>query len=191
MLTEIKPIEHFKDLVGSAIKHQKVKTNELAEFYLSNLLENFLFSERLSTEPLATTYLKAMGADRELQTHLMKQLGDFSLFTSGFFSDSLKRKVVDIDYYMAMGSASYGYLAGVHRVDRAHDALSPLFSELSRKFGSFADVLSEVSERCRLNSSKDILRVYERWIRTKSRQAERILREIGIEPFDVSTKPIQ
>ncbi|MEK7772963.1 MAG: hypothetical protein AAB307_01340 [Deltaproteobacteria bacterium] len=186
MLTSIRPIEHFKEMVGAAIEHQRIKTNESAEFYLSSLLSDFVLRERLSDEPLAITYIKALNAGRELQMHLLKQLGDISLFTSGFFSDSLKRKIVDIDYYILMGRASYGYLSSIHR----EKDVSVLYSELAAKFKLFVDVLAEVSERSRLTSSKDILRVYERWLRTKSRQAEKILRDLGIEPMDVSTKSI-
>lgn len=190
MLTEMRPIDHFKDLVREAIKHQKVQTNEMAEFYLSSLLAEFVTSDKLTSEPLAVTYLKAMGVGRELQARKMKQLGDFSLFTSGFLSDSLKRKVVDIDYYMAMGTTSYNYLAHIHKEDRSHEGVAALFSELATKFGTFMDVLTEVSERSRLTTSSDVLRVYERWLRTKSRQAERMLREMGIEPHKVTTKAI-
>lgn len=190
MLTELKPIEHFNDLVAEAIKHQKVKTNALAEQYLSALLANFIFSERLMSEPLAITYLKALNAEKAIQLRLMKQLGDIALFTSGFFSDSLKRKIVDIDYYILMGTASYGWLAAMHG-ERGSAASSPtLFSELAAKFNAFVDVLTEVSEKSRLTSSKDVLRVYERWLRTKSKQAERLLRGLGIDPLMVSTRPI-
>ncbi|MBZ0221354.1 MAG: hypothetical protein K8I01_13100 [Candidatus Methylomirabilis sp.] len=189
MVTEMNPIEHFKELVSGAMKRQKVKAGELAEFYLSSLLTSFLTVERIPDEPLAVTYLKALGATREVQFRQMKQLGDVSLFTSGFFSDSLKRKIVDIDYYMAMGSASYGFLANMHRGGR-NEEVSKLFGELASKFAAFADVLTEVSERSRLTSPVDILRIYERWLRTRSRLAEKVLREMGIEPQDASTKSI-
>jgi len=190
MLTSIRPIEHFKEMVGAAIEHQRIKTNESAEFYLSSLLSDFILRERLNDEPLAITYIKALGAGRELQIHLLKQLGAISLFTSGFFSDSLSRKIVDIDYYILMGEASYGYLASIHKQRSGHKDISVLYSELAAKFKLFVDVLAEVSERSRLTSSRDILRVYERWLRTKSRQAEKILRDLGIEPMEVSTKPL-
>lgn len=190
MLTSMKPIEHFKEMVAAAIEHQRIKTNESAEFYLSNLLSDFLQRERLLDEPLAITYIKALGAAREMQIHLLKQLGDISLFTSGFFSDSLSRKIVDIDYYILMGEASYGYLASIHKQRSGQKNVSVLYSELAAKFKLFVDVLAEVSERSRLTSSKDILRVYERWLRTKSKQAEKILRDLGIEPVAVSTNPL-
>ncbi len=191
LTTEIRPIDHFKELVATAIRHQKVRTNEMAEFYLSSLLADYVFSEKISSEPLAITYFKALSSGREAQARLMRQLGDISLFTSGFFSDSLKRKVVDIDYYISMGVTSYSYVASLHKEHGTESPMTSLFSELAGKFNAFVDVLTEVSEKSRLTSSKDILRVYERWLRTKSRQAERILRELGIEPYRVDTRTLQ
>lgn len=190
MITKIKPIDHFKDLVSAAIRHQKIKTNALAEFYLSTLLANFMVSQNLTEEPLAIGYLKALGEGRGFQARKMKQLGDLSLFISGFFSDSLKRKAVDIDYYILMGTSSYSYLAVIHGEDKTPYSAFSLFTELAGKFGSFVDVLTEVSEKSRLTSSRDILRVYERWLLTKSKQAERLLRDMGIEPLKISTKPL-
>jgi hypothetical protein len=184
MLTDIRPIEHFKGLVTEAIQHQNVATDEMTEFYLSSLLASFVDS-KLSTEPLAITYIKALESDRELRGRLLKELGDLSLFTSGFFSDSLTRKIVDIDYYIAMGASSYDHLASIHNNEES--TLGPLFSELALKFKLFVEVLAEVSERCQLTSSTDILRIYERWLKTKSQRTEALLRELGIEPLDVAT----
>ncbi|MBI5810676.1 MAG: hypothetical protein HZB21_05770, partial [Deltaproteobacteria bacterium] len=118
-------------------------------------------------------------------------LGDISLFTSGFFSDSLKRKIVDMDYYISMGASAYASLAAMHKDERGAALMAGLFAELSDKFKVFVDVLAEVSEITSLTSSKDVLRVYERWLRTKSKRAERTLRALGIEPLEVSTKTLQ
>lgn len=190
MLTQMTPIEHFKELVNTAIRNQRIKADEIVEFYLSSLLAGYVTGENVSREPLAITYFKALESDRSVQGRLFKELGDFSLFISGFFSDSLGRKLVDVGYYVRMGVVSYASLASIHRGDSAA-ALRALFSELSERFTLFSDVLAEVGERCRLSNSKDILRLYERWLRTKSRRSERILRDLGIEPMEISTMPIQ
>ena len=41
----------------------------------------------------------------------LRNLGDFSLFMSGFFPDSFRRRVVDVDYYVSMGEYAYGSLS--------------------------------------------------------------------------------
>lgn len=191
MLTEMRPIEYFKEMVATAVKHQRIRTCETTEFYLSTLLADFTSSEKLGAEPLAITYLKALESDRSMQGRLLKDLGDIALFTSGFFSDSLKRKIMDVDYYISMGASAYANLAAMHKDDRGVALMSGLFAELSDKFKVFVDVLTEVSETTSLTSSKDVLRVYERWLRTKSKRAEATLRALGIEPLEVSTKTLQ
>ena len=191
MLTDITPIEHFKRLVTEAVRNQHVAADQTTEFYLSNLLADFVDSDKLSTEPLAITYIKALEADYELAAQLLKELGDISLFTSGFFSDSLSRKVMDVDYYAAMGARSYDRLASIHSGAGMKSPLETLFSELALKFKLFVEVLAEVSERCRLTSNTDILRIYERWLKTKSSRTEGLLRELGIEPQNITTDLLQ
>ncbi len=191
MLTEITPIEHFKGLVTEAIQNQHVATDQTTEFYLSRLLTDFVDSTKLTTEPLAITYVKALEADYELAAQLLKELGDISLFTSGFFSDSLARKVMDVDYYITMGAISYDRLASIHSGTDKENVLGTLFSELALKFKLFVEVIAEVSERCQLTSNTDILRIYERWLKTKSTRTKGLLRELGIEPQDIQTDLLQ
>ena len=191
MLTDKRPAEHFNDLVTEALHHQGVETNEFARFYLATLLVNFIEAGRFSSEPLARKYLEALNSGRAEKTWRFKQLGDLALFTSGFFSDSFSRKIIDVDYYILMGVASYGFLASIHGEDPRTDDNPPLYSELAGKFNLFVDVLNEVSERTRLTSPTNVLRLYERWLRTGSPRAERMLREMGIDPLDVDTNPLQ
>ena len=86
-----------------------------------------------------------------------------------------------------MGALSYDRLASIHNGTDKENVLGTLFSELALKFKLFVEVLSEVSERCRLTSNTDILRIYERWLKTKSSRTRGLLRELGIEPQDIST----
>jgi hypothetical protein len=41
----------------------------------------------------------------------LQRLGDVSLFIAGFFAHSFARKLIDIDYHIAMGGRAYGTLA--------------------------------------------------------------------------------
>ncbi len=193
MLTEMKPVEHFRELVETAIEGQGIQTTDMAKYYISSLLASFVTSERLTGEPLAIKYLKALGSGRAEQAAMMRELGDVALFTSGFFSDSLKRSIIDVDYYALMGAASYGFLAAMYEdMGRGEEGFVglPLYGELSGKFTRFVDILVEVSERSRLTSSADVLRVYERWLKTRSAHAERILRDIGIDPVDLGARAL-
>src|SRR5690606_17700600 len=95
----------------------------------------------------------------------------------GFFSDSLNRRLVDVDYYIQLGECAYGSLAR-----RGDPALGEVYDELAEKFTAMVDVLTEVSERSALTSDSDVLRLYERWMRTRSRRSSERLVAKGIVP---------
>jgi hypothetical protein len=96
---------------------------------------------------------------------------------SGFFADSFKRKIVDVDYYVSMGEYAYGSLSR-----RDENAFSDVFGELARKFVGFMDVLSDISERTGRAQGLDILRLYEKWLRTGSSRDGQKLIDHGIIP---------
>ena len=110
-------------------------------------------------------------------SQILKQIGDLSLFIAGFFSESLNRKMVDVDYYATIGGRAYHALSRVET-----DTFSPVFAELGSKFVDFVDVLSEVSERTSCATNVDLLRLYEKWIKTGSRRSGQLLVERGVVP---------
>jgi hypothetical protein len=174
------PIEYFKELVESAINRQGVEAGEMTSYYLVNLLAGFVSFERADAaedQPLAVLFAKALQSGGALQRDGLRRVGDLSLFISGYFSDSLNRSVVDVDYYIALGERAYGSLAR-----QSDDAFSDVFDELADKFSGFVDVLGEVSERTALTSNRDLLRLYERWLRTRSRRRGDLLVSQGIVP---------
>ena len=179
VLREQTPVEYFKELVESSLSRQHVQAGDLTAYYLVNLLCQYVRldpSHADQGEPLAVRLARALEtAGMEKRTRL-RSLGDFSLFMSGFFSDSFKRRHVDVDYYVSMGEYAYGSLS------RAEDAFREVFAELSRKFVGFSDVLADVSERTGLTSNNDLLRLYEKWLRTGSDRDGQRLIERGIVP---------
>jgi len=183
------PEEYFKDLVDSALVRQHLQATELTEYYLVNLLCRFVRpSSRIpyiddSSEPLALRLRRALESAGHEQRERLRNLGDFSLFTSGFFGDSLLARVVDVDYYVSMGEYAYGSLGR-----RDEEAFGEVFTELARKFVRFVDVLSDVSEHTSLASNADLLRIYERWVRTGSRKEGQLLLERGIVPSQGSRR---
>jgi hypothetical protein len=185
------PAEYFKELVETAMEHQHVAVHDLTSFYLVNLLTGFVHFDRSSPavgdEPLGIRLARALQAGGTAQRTGLREVGDLSLFISGFFSDSLARSLVDIDYYIQLGECAYGSLAR-----RGDVALVDVFDELAGKFAAFVDVLGEVSERSALSSNSDVLRLYEKWVRTRSRRSGDLLVERGIVPnCSVSSRLIQ
>jgi len=171
-------VEYFKQLVDDAFTRQRFAAGELTAFYVVQLLAGFLQRPLAEAdEPLALQLARAFESGGAKQRTSLRQIGDVSLFISGFFSDSLRRKPVDVDYYASIGGVAYGLLSR-----RETDALSPVFAELADNFVRFADVLAEVSERSSCSSNSDLLRLYERWIRTGSARSSHLLVERGVVP---------
>ena len=181
VLREQTPAEYFKELVESSLARQHLHADELTAYYLVNLLCRYVRLDpdlaREHGEPLAVRLARAMQTGGIEQRTRLKSLGDFSLFTAGFFSDSFRRRLIDVDYYVSMGEYAYGSLS------RAEDAFREVFAELARNFVGFSDVLADVSERTALaSSSNDVLRLYEKWLRTGSQRDGHRLIERGIIP---------
>ena len=176
------PMEYFKDLVEGALEHQRIASSDHATFYLVSLLAGFVCPDRsdgrpLPDEPLAVRLGRALHTGGVQQREGLRRVGDVSLFISGFFADSLARKLVDVEYYIALGGYAYGSLA---RHDE--DACADIFAELAEKFVSYVDVVAEVSERSSMNTNTELLRLYEKWLRTGSRRNGELLVERGIVP---------
>jgi hypothetical protein len=180
----------FHEAVTEALDHQKVTASPSTVHYLTNLLSRFARTERLldKTEngrelpTLAMYYKRAVECSTERErVATLKRLGDVSLFVAGLFADSFNRKLIDVDYYIAMGGTAYAYVA--ERSQSGEDGVKRvLFGELSEKFTDFVDVLDEVSESSRYRGNRDIMRLYERWLRTGSPRAAKSLARLGIVP---------
>lgn len=178
--------DFFHERVDQAIESRKLKASDLARNYLVHLLEHFALSENLfdesvdtgkkRIETLAEMYLKASQAEVSVRAETLRKLGDTSLYISGFFGDSLNRKLVDIDYYAGMGGAAYANLAEIN----ADDAYAPVFYDLSRRFMDFVDVLTMISQYSLVQTDKDLLRLYDRYLSTGSELAKAQLLEKGL-----------
>jgi len=181
--------EFFRDSLHSALTHQKVSVRDHTEHYVVNLLTLFSRTEALpdgaAGTPLALMLAQAMEAPTSQERHrALQRLGDVSLFIAGFFAGSFARKLVDIDYHIAMGGQAYGSLA--HSVGGSRGrALSAVFAELAAKFQRLVDALHEVSAMAHGNCDRDVLRLYEMWMKTGSTRAHQLLRGLGVQPIAV------
>lgn len=183
----VSPKEFFTEAVKEGVRERKAEISPRAEGYLIDLLQFYLDARNLfqvrredgSVPPpttLAEMYLVANQSESAVRTQILKQLGDRSLYISGFFGDSLKRKVVDVDYYVEMGGTAYRDLAE----STSDEPLARMFGQLSKRFVEYVDVLTYISQKSLVQSDKDILRLYETYIKTGSELARDRLTEKGI-----------
>lgn len=181
--------EFFRNTVKAILTDRKIRVEETTEFYVVNLLTQAAQSSGENAdpnyfeEPLAILFGKAFSTNSQIEKYtLLKHLGDQSLYISGFFGDSLQRKIVDMDYYIAMGAQAYEHLSDLSKRQVEKDFFAKTFNELSQKFTSFVDLFAEISERANITNDQDVLRMYERWVFTKSRRLLEKLQKQGIHP---------
>lgn len=183
--------EYFKEVVTAALKQRQMNTFPLAQTYLVQLLGNYINAEKLFESPtLAELFLRAQNSQQSLvRIELLKKLGDVSLYVSGLFSDSLNRKVVDVDYYAEMGGTAYATLANASK----EDTLRRVYEEYSGRFLEFVDVLTLISQKVFMHNNESILRLYDRYLKTGSELARETLLEKGIisVPYEKEKKKLQ
>src|SRR4051812_11735070 len=134
LLHDQPPVEYFKELVDQALARQHIEAGQLTAYYLVNLLCQYVRPDAragtgLEEEPLAIQLARALQTGGSEQRLRLRSLGDFSLFMSGFFSDSLRRRTVDVDYYVSMGEYAYGSLSprGENTFPEGFGGLDPRF----------------------------------------------------------------
>jgi hypothetical protein len=165
--------EFFHEVVTGAVETLEVDATEPTEWYLVALLGDFT-KGRITDEPLALKLAASQSAEPAKRVKRLKEVGDTSLYVSGFFTESLGRKLVDAEYYIGIGTRAYAELAG-----RLGGSLTDVYGELAEKFPRFVDVLGEVRRRCDFLGA-DVVRLYEEWLKTRDAWIERKLRAFGV-----------
>jgi len=182
--------EYFKEALHGALESQHLSVEDQTEHYVVNLLTLFARSEALfdrtpegpRLKPLVVMLSDALEArSADDRNRNLQRLGDVSLFIAGFFAQSFARKLIDIDYHIAMGGRAYGVLAETLSRGKGR-VLGSVFGELSAKFQPMVDTLNELAETAHTHSDKDILRLYEIWLKTGSRRSYAILKRLGVDP---------
>jgi hypothetical protein len=183
--------EFFRDAFHEATEHQHLDIDEQSEQYVVNLLTMFsradaLYEktpEGLRIRPLAHMLAESLEAPTSVaRQRALQRLGDVSLFIAGFFARSFARKLIDIDYHIAMGGNAYSSLADSMQRSASGRSVALIYSELARKFQGLVDALNEVSEMSYVHSDADILRLYEIWMKTGSPRAHGLLKGLGVDP---------
>ncbi|GAC1307702.1 MAG: hypothetical protein NVSMB10_13430 [Steroidobacteraceae bacterium] len=183
--------EFFRDAFHSASEHQRLHIDEQAEQYVVNLLTMFARAEALyertpqglRIRPLAHMLADSLDAPTALaRQRSLQRLGDVSLFIAGFFARSFARKLIDIDYHIAMGGNAYSSLADSMQRTLSGRSIASIYLQLAEKFQRLVDALNEVSEMSHQHSDADILRLYEVWLKTGSARAHGLLNKLGVQP---------
>lgn len=190
------PHEFFRDKIAEAVTNQKIVLSDDIEFYLVNLLCDYIAPKKLESfygqydpleTPIAFLLKEAIEAPPSYRAKIYKHLGDTSLYLAGFFQDFFNRKTYDIKYYIDMGQSAYSNVSSIMREQHGDKHFSAMYGTLSTQFKSLVEVVAEVSETPESVGAADILSLYDRWTRTNSGRLLRILQNAGISPIGGST----
>jgi hypothetical protein len=185
---------YFHEVVGDAIKARHVEATDGATTYLVGLLSDYARPDPRADEtlarPLAFLLSEAMQTPAPAERFdKLRTLGDGVLYSCGFFPDHFAARGVDQSYLISIGTTAYGAAAGILRVPATHtDKGGPrldIYRELADNFRAFVGVLIEIADRsisAGVKGSKDLVRVYERWLKTGSDGLAQALAAHGLVP---------
>lgn len=184
----------FRDEVQASRRHIGVSLGEHTEFYLVHLLVEYAHrtdvSEFSLDEPLLVLHQRAREAPLAQQLIIFKQMGDWALYVAGFFAEFIERSLVTLDYYTAMGTAAYRNVASLTSAAHKPQTVHGTYVELADKFVSVVDVLTQISHRSRQRNSTDIdlLKLYDRYVRTQNQRVRKMLEGRGLHVGDAAFK---
>ncbi len=107
---------------------------------------------------------------------------DVSLFVAGFFARSFARKLIDIDYHIAMGGNAYSSLSDIMQRSSSGRCVAAIYAQLAQKFQRWSTPSTRSATCPYRHSDADILRLYEIWMKTGSPRAHGLLRGLGVQP---------
>ncbi len=173
--------DFFDERVGRAASSRDIELTTETRQYLALLLtqpETAL--NRRDPDTLAELHLKAANANRTEALRLYRTLGDRALYVAGYFAESLERRPVGVSYYADMGGAAYSRVAVLGQVGREVDPWTRLFRELAHRFHDCLELLRDVADQNRAEGCRNLMELYEHFLRTRSQNAARRLGEMGV-----------
>jgi hypothetical protein len=183
----------FLEAVEDAMRLQRVDATDGALRYLVALLVDYVHPDRRADEtlqrPLTLLLDEALHApDPAERFQRLRVIGDGVLYGCGFFSDHFEARGVDAKYIRGLGTRAYGEAGSMLRraPGDAEKAGGPdLFAELARNFDAFVGVVADVADATvatGMESSRGLLKVYERWLKTGSDRLATALTSHGVMP---------
>lgn len=122
-------------------------------YYSSDVLDKFALSEeffetsegKVREKILGMKLLEASQYSREEQKRIYREVGDMSLMVCGYFSQSVNKKIVDIQYYSQLGKMAYSHLNNV----------TPKFLDIPHFYGMVATCFESVTTLLTIFASKE------------------------------------
>lgn len=163
------------ETIEQSLDRHKLEVSDKAKNYIITMLERFADTLKLFPEqrivPITFQYRRLVEENSKLwQRELGQELGDHCLFLMGYFYDFVRRGGEgQVEYHSLIGSTAYQQ-TGQHP-----------FVEIARNFNDLYLVIADL-HLPELDDPKKLIQVYQKWMETKDRYYESLLRGKGIVP---------
>lgn len=141
-------------LIREAERNGAAPLDDDAESYLVFLLMRHLRDAELGGRVMALDYLDALHDAPTPREQRLRDVGDRCLLIAGLYPQQAQRRLVGLDYFLALGSQAYTDLASA-----ARSVLAGLYGRLAESFARLVRVLVEVR---RLGSGCDAIGALDR-----------------------------
>jgi hypothetical protein len=177
----------FKEALASAMSTQKVTASPTAIAYLVGVLAEFAHPDqpvaKTLERPMTFLLREALQAPPAERLGKLKDVGDSTLYVSGFFAEHLEARGVEVGYVSRLGATAYS--AAGQMLQHGDGNAPDLFKELADQFERFVAVIREVSDSFLARGAQNasaLLKVYERWLKTGSGKLAETLGTYGLVP---------
>lgn len=179
----------FGELVEQALEERRVHPTDATRVYVTALLADYARAgSNLDALDRPFTLLLAEAQDSAggERFERLRALGDGALYVRGFFWEHLELRGVALRYVSSVGARAYE--GARHMLARAGEA-SPVvdvFGELADRFDAFVGLFGAVADRLLARGSAsngDMVKLYERWLRTGSSALGEALAQRGFVPM--------
>jgi len=144
ILTDTPQLALWTDLVREAEDAVGARLDEELESYLVFLLIAHTRDVHLHHNAVALDYLGARGESGARHKLELRQTGDRCLLLAGLYPEQAERRMVNVGYFLHLGSRAYDELAAALRA-----GLAELYQRLARAFARLARVTMEVRRHMR------------------------------------------
>jgi hypothetical protein len=122
-------------------------------YYSSDVLDKFALSEdffettdgKVREKILGTKLLEATQFNREDQKKIYQEVAEMSLMICGYFSESVNKKIVDVQYYAQLGRTAYSHLNNI----------TPSFLDIPCFYGMVATCFGPLTTLMTIMATKD------------------------------------
>ena len=180
----------FQELLTAAVSERGTTPTDAAQAYVVALLADYAKPGSLSRDTIERPFtlllaeaLETAGSER---FERLRALGDGALYVRGFFHEFLENRGVALGYVSTVGARAYdGAAAMLRRASSEASSAPDVLGELAERFDAFVELLGSVGDRllARGGSNTDVLRLYERWLRTGSTDIAGVLSGRGLTPL--------